>query len=302
MTEKKTKWVIQNISSVVTSGSEVQPFGEHSHYTPQSGAPVFTMNPLGYKRDVNVNNAGSGVSVPNGNCLHLYNIGTSAKITAEWVESQKAYRLRSYLLWEERLNAENPAFPDDLVWDVDGQSLDTGAVAHVWSKKEDTHLNQMWRFIPHETLEKVYYVYNVNSKLYLSLEKMSDENNVKLVQSDEPFAWEIWILNQNDLHSYEKGKAPESINGGNWMAHLPDNTYLSELNMPGTHDAGATRFLDVTAQMSATICQQLYPDEQLNAGIRAWDIRIDKAGAETDPDPRIVHGGSLFAEIETAAL
>ena len=48
--------------------------------------------PKDYISDVNVNND----AVVQGNCLQLYYTGTTPKITAEWVSSRRAYRLRSY--------------------------------------------------------------------------------------------------------------------------------------------------------------------------------------------------------------
>jgi 1-phosphatidylinositol phosphodiesterase len=53
-----------------------------------------------------------------------------------------------------------------------------------------------------------------------------------------------------------------------WMSHIPDNKYLSELNIPGTHDSG-TEPLWLWARTQAWHIQ-----DQLNAGIRFLDIRV----------------------------
>lgn len=297
LTSKSTKWVIKPTDEPLTTGEEVQLYGSKNGVSdPAAGAPVFTLNPEGYIRNVSVNNTGSTiVGVPNGNCLQLYNIGSTSKISAEWIESEQAYRLRSYYNWEENMNFTNVMFPQDLVWDIDGESIDDGAVAHVWQNQGNDHESQLWRFIPVEGKSDIYYIYNVNSKLYLSLEEQNDEDEVKLIQSTQKLGWELQILNQNGVHAYTEESVDYSINAGNWMSKLPDDMYLSEVNMPGTHDAGAARMLLPAGQaLSATLCHQLYLDEQLNAGVRVWDIRIDRASAKTEEDPNIIHGMSAI--------
>lgn len=290
----RKKWVITTEDYMLT-GKEEKLYGTSSTYEPQEGAPVFTLNPENYNCDVNVNDDGNVV----GNCLHLFYIGTSSKISAEWIESKQAYRLRSFSLQEDELN-----FANDLVWDVDGQSVDEHSsnkdvVIHLWDEQGNSHASQFWRFIPVEGKKNIYYIYNVNSNLFLSIDggydNNNDKNDVKLVQSKKSFPWELHMLNKNGLTEYNADTTDEEINPGNWMSKFSDSMYLSELNIPGTHDAGATRMLtDVDNQMSATICHQLYLDEQLNAGIRAWDIRIDKKSAQSEEDPNIVHGESAF--------
>ena len=69
-----------------------------------------------------------------------------------------------------------------------------------------------------------------------------------------------------------------------WMAALPDDTPLSALVIPGTHDS-ATQFVRL-AYFSK--CQALSVGEQLEAGFRYLDIRLgdgDKGGL-----PLLMHG------------
>ena len=282
------KWLIKPTGEIMSSGKEVKLLGSSDGvYKPKEGAPLFTLNPEGYDCDVNVNADGSAI----GDCLHLYYIGTSAKITAEWIDSKQAYKLRSYGNQENVLTCQ--------VWDVDGQSVDPEeyATIHVWSEKDDDSddvASQLWRFIPVEGKRNVYYIYNVNSRLYLSIDggydkAENDKNNTKLVQSPTAFPWKLNLLNQNDLNAYTEDSNVDEINAGNWMSKLPGSMYLSEVNIPGTHDAGAA---NLTFEI-VTICQQLYLDEQLNAGIRAWDLRIDGTNLDVDDDPNIVHGETI---------
>jgi 1-phosphatidylinositol phosphodiesterase len=54
-----------------------------------------------------------------------------------------------------------------------------------------------------------------------------------------------------------------------WMAALPGNLPISEISIPATHDSGASR-----AGGDSTLTQSMSLGEQLNAGIRGWDIRL----------------------------
>jgi 1-phosphatidylinositol phosphodiesterase len=54
-----------------------------------------------------------------------------------------------------------------------------------------------------------------------------------------------------------------------WMSVLPDSLHLSQLSIPGTHDSGASvSGGDIAFTQSMTIA------DQLNTGIRAFDIRL----------------------------
>lgn len=53
----------------------------------------------------------------------------------------------------------------------------------------------------------------------------------------------------------------------NWMATLPSRMKLNMVSMPGTHDAATSQCI------SQSKCQSLTIDEQLAAGVRAFDLR-----------------------------
>ncbi len=78
------------------------------------------------------------------------------------------------------------------------------------------------------------------------------------------------------------GVSPQS-----WMSHISDSTHISEINIPGTHDSG-TRFVDTS--LWAQTQDETIPD-QLNAGVRFLDIRLDyrTTGGYTDL-LKVVHG------------
>ncbi|MFN8541128.1 MAG: MBG domain-containing protein [Thermomicrobiales bacterium] len=62
-----------------------------------------------------------------------------------------------------------------------------------------------------------------------------------------------------------------------WMASLPGNTPLSQLSIPGTHDSGAAHFGGDAVQT-----QSMDIPTQLNAGIRAFDIRLGNLDGNLD--------------------
>lgn len=70
----------------------------------------------------------------------------------------------------------------------------------------------------------------------------------------------------------------------NWMKNIPDETFLSEINLPGTHDS-TTRFCSFS---HFSKCQNLSIDEQLSVGVRFLDLRVEKDGERL----RLVHGSS----------
>ena len=67
-----------------------------------------------------------------------------------------------------------------------------------------------------------------------------------------------------------------------WMSKLPDNTEISQLNIPGTHDTLALYGLaDFSGQ-----CQSLDVKQQLRIGVRFLDVRLKQIGNKL----RAVHG------------
>ena len=57
----------------------------------------------------------------------------------------------------------------------------------------------------------------------------------------------------------------DDYNGNDFLSKIANNTQLSQILLPGTHDSGATRdfFIPSTAR-----CQWMSITKQLNAGVR----------------------------------
>lgn len=61
-----------------------------------------------------------------------------------------------------------------------------------------------------------------------------------------------------------------------WMKKVDDNTLINDLSIPGTHDSGATHSIfDIAGK-----CQDLSINEQVNMGVRFFDIRLQLVNDE----------------------
>lgn len=75
-----------------------------------------------------------------------------------------------------------------------------------------------------------------------------------------------------------------------WMSGLDGELYLSQLSIPGTHDSAATRkYAPSCRDVNFCVCQSMTLVEQLDAGIRFFDIRLRHI-----EDNFAIHHGSVF--------
>ena len=71
----------------------------------------------------------------------------------------------------------------------------------------------------------------------------------------------------------ESSSNPNPLNP-NWMSTLSDDAKITELSLPGTHDSWAGHQSNYYNPQWSTRTQGMDLEEQLNAGIRALDIRV----------------------------
>lgn len=75
-----------------------------------------------------------------------------------------------------------------------------------------------------------------------------------------------------------------------WMGSIPDNTFVSQLSIPGSHDAGTGHGVNnvyvVVSGSKYAVTQEKNLTEQWNSGIRAFDLRPAVDGSNL----RIYHG------------
>ena len=83
------------------------------------------------------------------------------------------------------------------------------------------------------------------------------------------------------MSSYAYDEATETLSNislSDWMSVIRDDTKLTEITIPGTHDSCARKFHNEDAfgiMSGISKCQNLNITEQLNAGIRFLDIRCE---------------------------
>lgn len=89
------------------------------------------------------------------------------------------------------------------------------------------------------------------------------------MQSNYAFRWRIQVLNRDA--AADMGKTDKYAS---WMSMLPDSRYLSEINIPGTHDSGTANVEGSwNSSTNFVSCQKYFIEQQLYAGVRSLDIR-----------------------------
>ena len=181
-------------------------------------------------------------------------------------------------------------------WDIEGRNLKPGGNVHVWDFKNGA-LSQ-WFYLEEDgdSDPETFFLKNRNSDLYIVPRhyfkdpkkdcgpgKASwSEEGCNLEQSEFSFRWRVQVLNRDAAN--DMGKTDKYAN---WMSLLPDDRYLSELNIPGTHDS-ATANVEGSwnASYNKVACQKYFIEQQLYAGVRALDLRTRWHG----DDMVMVHG------------
>lgn len=75
-----------------------------------------------------------------------------------------------------------------------------------------------------------------------------------------------------------------NIEGINWMKEISDQKLIKDINIPGTHDSG-TKY--VSKNSDEYQCQRLSITEQMQIGVRYFDIRC--IAKDLDHSPEIMH-------------
>ena len=94
------------------------------------------------------------------------------------------------------------------------------------------------------------------------------------------------VFSFGSAYAADMAAGENSLNGKNWMSGIPDDRYLCEINLPGTHDS-ATAYCKNTTDNYVQLLgrpvfnsgeyartQSLTLSEQLNAGVRYLDLRF----------------------------
>lgn len=209
--------------------------------------------------------------------LHFYEMGTSSKWKLEYINKYAAYEIHAI--------TDGEAERHNKVWDVDGESGSDGK--HIWlwsdqSKDKNENTSQLWRFIKQN--DGSYKIMNVRSGKYVNC-----TDSGVLLQKSSGTDIELDIIS---------GSTPD-INfdySQDWMSVVPDGALLSSVNIPGSHDTGTAAIIeDAIPTISLTSCQKYYYGEQLNVGVRSFDVRCNATKNDAKPkDVNIIHGSELW--------
>lgn len=95
----------------------------------------------------------------------------------------------------------------------------------------------------------------------------------------------------------ETTSAPITYTAKSWMGAIPDATPLNNIAIPGTHDSGATKDMILSGTAK---CQTLSIADQLNAGVRFFDIRLRRVNGSLHVYHGQVDQKLTFDEVLTA--
>lgn len=162
------------------------------------------------------------------------------------------------------------------------------------ARGKERAMSKRWQLI--RTSDGLYQVRNKRSGLYWALDKRNKGNGNNLVQKNQAHldSWQMEVvgslnpaLDMNDLKAYDyysyQIRDDASVTGCNWMSKLPDGLSIADISIPGSHDAAASK----CQKNSRMQCQQHTIAEQLNTGVRYFDIRLEKG----DDGLYLTHGG-----------
>ena len=227
----------------------------------------------------------NGDEVFDGSAIHMYTMGTSSKWAIEWEDKYKAYKIYALTDGEADLGSGK-------VWDVNGQSGDENELIHLWSNNsndQNRNTSNLWRFIRQQ--DGSYKIQSARTGKFAH-DGQIDSNGQSLPwlsQTSDGTAFEVeFFASDGDKISYNYSE--------DWMAQLPDDAVLSSVNLPGSHDAGTAAIVeDGIPQISFTSCQKYYYEEQLNVGVRSFDIRCNALSDDAAlSDVIIIHGNERW--------
>lgn len=218
---------------------------------------IIYLYPEGMSREVNVKND----MVLFGKKLHLFFMGTDSSFLLKFWGDSNGYVIHT---------ASDGGKIDSVVGTAKN-ILEDGADILLNKNTTPVDHKNVWKFIKNRN--GTYVIKNYANGMYLSLkERGLDKDKNVIIQSKTPMNWDIVCYK-------DKFSIP-------WMSKIPDDRLLSKINIPGAHDTGSIYLDRAISKMSVNQCQFFTPRQQLNAGVRMFDIRCDARKGE---DPPLVH-------------
>lgn len=252
-----------------------------------------SFHPAGQHSGLCIRDNGGGAGQ---NVVHLFNLGDSFRFWLTKADDDSYYidffgGADDYTPSNKRLDLS----------DKNGYG-NVGNVVHVVMGNK-TDMNKRWRFYRNE--DGTYYIQNKKSGLYWDLENDNFDDKNKLCQRRYSSAqkWQMEIVHADadsgsslddqirflevkQYDSFNFRHNEKTVQGNNWMSCLPDDVLISDLSIPGTHDAGTQHTWPTN---SSGQCQQLSIMDQMNNGVRYFDLRLGDKKEDGLDSIHIVH-------------
>ncbi len=224
--------------------------------------------------------------------IRTENVGVSGKWQLEWDVQRQGYiiyQVDSDYYGPQDDYAESPG---KNVWDG-GSSGNVGLSNMRLDDRRLADSRQIWRLYEQE--DGRYIIRNAYDGRYVQAQS---DDRVKCVDDiDDATPIDIdMIRSLEGLYNGLTEPAKFYRYADPWMEDIPDEAFLSSVNIPGTHDTGTASIVQGAAPtVPITSCQHMFFDEQLTLGARAFDIRCNAAaGAVAVENIPIIHGGDLW--------
>lgn len=224
--------------------------------------------------------------------IRTENVGVSGKWQLEWDVQRQGYiiyQVDSDYYGPQDDYAESPG---KNVWDG-GSSGNVGLSNMRLDDRRLADSRQIWRLYEQE--DGRYIIRNAYDGRYVQAQS---DDRVKCVDDiDDATPIDIdMIRSLEGLYNGLTEPAKFYRYADPWMEDIPDEAFLSSVNIPGTHDTGTASIVQGAAPtVSITSCQHMFFDEQLTLGARAFDIRCNAAaGAVAVENIPIIHDGDLW--------
>jgi 1-phosphatidylinositol phosphodiesterase len=117
--------------------------------------------------------------------------------------------------------------------------------------------------------------------------RMDDMNNLRPYHIEDMrsgFQNKIQVITSQFMGGVHASLVPKNIDLADWMKDMPDDTYISELTLPATHDSGTFHYSGAPSPW--IVCQHRNFTETMNWGVRVFDIRL---APYKDDELTIVH-------------
>ena len=95
---------------------------------------------------------------------------------------------------------------------------------------------------------------------------------------------QVFVSDDDPNVNVDMDKTVPYADTANWMGELPDDVYLSEITIPGTHESAA-RYVMIGYALR---CQETSIADQLNNGYRYLDLHIALDKSNTDHTIKLV--------------